>query len=55
MKAIVYHEYGSPDILKFEEVKKPTPTDDELLIKVHAISVRCIRRANFFQLQAFFN
>jgi NADPH:quinone reductase-like Zn-dependent oxidoreductase len=39
MKAIVYHEYGSPDVLKLEEVQKPAPADDELLIKVHAVSV----------------
>jgi len=39
MKAIVYHEYGSPDVLKLEEVQKPTPTDNELLIKVYAVSV----------------
>lgn len=39
MKAIVYHEYGSPDVLKLEEVQKPTPADNELLIKVHAVSI----------------
>ncbi len=39
MKAIVYHKYGSPDVLKLEEVQKPTPSDDEVLIKVHAASV----------------
>jgi NADPH:quinone reductase-like Zn-dependent oxidoreductase len=39
MKAIVYHRYGSPDVLKLEEVQKPTPRDDEVLIKVHAASV----------------
>ena len=39
MKAIVYHQYGSPDVLKLEEVAKPTPTDDEVLIKIHAVSI----------------
>ena len=39
MKAIVYHQYGSPDVLKLEEVDMPTPTDDEVLIKVHAVSI----------------
>jgi len=38
MKAIVYHEYGSADVLKLEEVPKPTPRDDEVLIQVHAAS-----------------
>lgn len=39
MKAIVYHKYGSPDNLKLEEVEKPTPREDEVLIKVHAASL----------------
>jgi NADPH:quinone reductase-like Zn-dependent oxidoreductase len=39
MKAIVYHEYGSADVLKCEEIEKPVPKDDEILIKVRAASV----------------
>ena len=39
MKAIVYHEYGSPDVLKLEEVQKPTPAYNQLLIKVLAASI----------------
>ena len=39
MKAIVYTKYGSPDVLQLEEVEKPAPRDDEVLIKVHAASV----------------
>lgn len=39
MKAIVYHEYGSPDVLKCEEIEKPVPKDGEVLIKVRAASV----------------
>jgi len=38
MRAIVYHIYGSPDVLKLEEVQKPVPQDDEVLVKVLAAS-----------------
>jgi NADPH:quinone reductase-like Zn-dependent oxidoreductase len=36
MKAIVYRKYGPPDVLKLEDIKKPEPKEDELLIRVHA-------------------
>jgi len=39
MKAIVYHEYGSPDVLRFEQTEKPLPNDNQVLIKVRAASV----------------
>jgi NADPH:quinone reductase-like Zn-dependent oxidoreductase len=39
MRAIVYTEYGTPDVLELKEVDKPIPGDDEVLVKVYAVSV----------------
>jgi NADPH:quinone reductase-like Zn-dependent oxidoreductase len=39
MKAVRYHAYGPPDVLKYEEIEKPVPRPDEVLIKVRAAAV----------------
>jgi NADPH:quinone reductase-like Zn-dependent oxidoreductase len=39
MRAVVYDTYGPPDVLRLEDVERPVPKDDELLIRVHATTV----------------
>jgi NADPH:quinone reductase-like Zn-dependent oxidoreductase len=39
MKAIVFTKYGAPDVLELKEVDIPIPRDDEVLIKVYAVSI----------------
>ena len=42
MKANVYTEYGSPDVLRFIDVEKPAPAHDEVLVRVRAASVNAL-------------
>lgn len=58
MKASVHETYGPPEVMVLKEVKKPSPEEDEVLIKVHATTVTSgdckVRRADPFAVRLFF-
>jgi NADPH:quinone reductase-like Zn-dependent oxidoreductase len=53
MKAIICTKYGSPDVLQLQEVPKPAPRDDEVLIKIHTASINA-RDWRFMRAKPFF-
>ena len=42
LKAVVYEKFGSPDVLEYKEVEKPTVNEDDILVKIHASSMNAV-------------
>lgn len=50
MKALVYTQYGPPDVLQLKEVEKPLPKEDEVLIRVQATTIYNVVRGRIWPL-----